>query len=403
MQKRRMVLLIPSMLDAHFDLLRFAFDEKHRKTTVLTNTEHITEIGLSYAHNDLCYPGILIIGQLIGAVRSGAVDPTRSVFLIPQAGDACRGSNYLHMIRRALKRAGIEMPVISLNFMEMEAQAQFSVTPAKLLKAIAAVLYGDLLLFLRNQVQPYEKNFGETAALYTRWMKRLGKRLQQCRDVSPMALKHQFQEITASFAQIPRVTRNCVKVGIVGELYIKYCAIGNHNLVSFLLENGAEPMVNGFSWYMLYYIDTHLSEAAAVSPAVKAAYRAAGVWLERLQRQMTEKIQAYGFFCPEPFSRFKHRAEQTVSCTCPVGDGWLIGAEICNLAALGYRRIACVQPFGCMPNHVCGKGLYASIQRRLGNVQLVSLDYDASSSDINLQNRAGMLLWDVPQVSEKFF
>lgn len=391
MKSYRKKLVIPAMLDAHFDLLQYAFCSSRLEMMVLENRQDVVRTGLSYAHNDLCYPAVLIIGQLIAAVQQGLLDPSESVFLIPQAGDACRGSNYLYLIRTALERAGISMPVISLNFVEQREDVQFQLTLSMLWKSLAAVMYSDMLLLLYNQVKPYEAVSGESQALYEKWICRLQEDLKRGINLRPRAIRRNFQQIAGEFADIGRVGRDCPKIGIVGELYMKYCALGNHDLVEYFRKRGAEPMVNGFSWYVLYYISTHLTETSIVNPGMAAAYRAAGAYIERMQRQMVEAIREKGFVCFDAFSGFERTARRHFSSRCSVGDGWLIGGEICNFAALGCDRIACVQPFGCMANQVCGKGVYAALQRKLGDIRLVSIDYDSSGSLVNLQNRAELL------------
>lgn len=388
----RKKLVIPAMLDAHFDLLQYAFSSKHLETIVLHQTKDIVKIGLSYAHNDLCYPAILIIGQLISAVRCGDIHPSECVFLIPQAGDACRGSNYLCLIRKALARAGIDMPVISLNFLEEQEEMQFHLTPLMLWKALAAILYSDLLMLLTNQVMPYEAHAGETQQLCDAWTARLQQDLKNSAHLLPCTIRQNWKQIAEAFTKIPRVQRNCPKIGIVGELYIKYCGLGNHRLIEQLREAGAEVMVNGFSWYVLYYVQTHLTELSMVNPLMAGAYRVAGRYITAMQRRMVQTIRRAGFVCFDSFPVFEQIARRSYSGRCPVGDGWLIGAEMCNFAELGYRRIACVQPFGCMANQVCGKGIYAALQRKLRDVRLAVLDYDASGSEIQWQNRAALLL-----------
>ncbi len=388
----RKKLVIPSMLDAHFDLLQYAFYSKNVEMIVIRQTKDIVKTGLSYAHNDLCYPAILIIGQLVCAVRRGEIQPEECVFLIPQAGDACRGSNYLHLIRKALVRAGIDMKVISLNFIEEQEISQFHLSPMMLWKALEAVLYGDLLMILSNQIIPYEKNAGETQQLCYQWTVRLQQDLMKNQHLGILAMKSIWHNIIDDFAAIPRVDRSCTRVGIVGELYIKYCALGNHHLIQRLLEMGAEPMVNGFSWYALYYIRTHLTELSMVNPIKAAVYRMAGNFIEWMQKQMVETLHCAGFTCFDAFSEFEKIAREKYHSNCSIGDGWLIGAEICNYAAIGCQRIACVQPFGCMANQVCGKGIYASLQRKLENVRLAVLDYDASGSEIQWLNRLALLL-----------
>lgn len=388
----RKKIVIPSMLDMHFDLLQYALYSKKVETIVLHQTKDIVKIGLTYAHNDLCYPAILIIGQLISAVRCGDIEPSECVFLIPQAGDACRGSNYLHLIRKALSRAGIEIEVITLNFIEEQEITQFHLTPIMLWKAFAAVFYSDLLMILSNQTTPYEANAGDTDRLYQQWTKRLQQDLQLNQNLGIGTMQKNWKQIAADFAALPRIQRNCPKVGIVGELYIKYCALGNHRLIAQLQAMGAEPMVNGFSWYVMYYIRTHLTELSMVNPIEAAAYSGAGRWIQLMQKRLVGVIRSAGFSCMDAFPDFEKAARKTYPNRCGVGDGWLIGAEMCHFAAMGYRRIACVQPFGCMANQVCGKGIYASLQRKLEDVRLAVMDYDASGSEIQWLNRVALLL-----------
>jgi predicted nucleotide-binding protein (sugar kinase/HSP70/actin superfamily) len=389
---KKITLIIPAMLDETFDLLKYAFDSRNVHTVVLKNTDGVVNTGLEYVNNDICYPCVIITGQLITAVRSGRLDTENCVFMTAQAGDACRGSNYISVIRKALKKAEIDIPVISLNFMDLEKNARFSVTPKMLVKALAAVMFSDILMLLKNQVLPYEVNSGETMRLYKDWQIRLKRRILRCERLDPLSLSRTFRMISDDFAKIERRQLNLKKVGIVGELYVKYCSIGNHGVGDFLASRGAEHMTNGFSWYVLYYIDTHLTELSEVNPVMAAAYGTAGKFIESVQRSMVKAIKANGFACFDSFSGFKRTAEKYIPCACPTGDGWLIGAEICNFAEIGYGRVACVQPFGCMPNHVCGRGLYSSIQRRVGNVRLVSVDYDSGSSEVNIRNRLQMLL-----------
>ena len=389
---KKKLLLIPAMLDDTFDLLKYAFESERYHAVVLKNTEGVINTGLEFMHNDLCYPGVIIAGQLICALRSGRIDPENCVFMIAQAGDACRGSNYLHLIKKALLKAGFDIPVISLNFLDIEGGEKLSLTPAFLLKALAAVLLSDILMILRNQVKPYEKNEGECEALCRRWKIKIRRRLLRCEGLDPISLRRLFYEISDDFAKVEKRDIKLKKVGIVGELYIKYCSIGNKNIGDFLNRRNAEFMINGFSWYALYYIDTHLTELSAVDPVTAAAYSAAGKVIGSLQKSMIKAIRKNGFVCFDGFSEFKATAERYIPCTCPTGDGWLIGAEICSFAEHGYSRVVCAQPFGCMPNHVCGRGLYSSIQRRVGNVRLVSVDYDSSDAEVNLRNRIQMLL-----------
>lgn len=384
-----MTILVPAMLDETFELLKAAFASAEVKVVLLKNSHKIINTGLEFVHNDMCCPCAIMVGQLVNALRSGRYDVRRTAFLCAQAGDACRGSNYIPLIRRALRKAGFDTPVLSLNFFGMEEGARFDITPAFLLKALAAVMYSDMLMIISNQVRPYELHKGQTDELCKRWQKRLRRDIFKGRGL--LSYKSMFKKICADFAAIGRTKQDKVRIGFAGELYMKYCSIGNRQLLRHYEKCGAQVFVNGFSWYVLYYIDSHMNE---FSPIITAGYKAAARLIECVQKLMVKTLRQYGFECFDSFTAFKRRAESRLPCRCTTGDGWLIGADIVNHALGGTKCIACLQPFGCMPNHVCGHGLYSSIQRRLSDTgaRLVSIDFDSSGSDVNIYNRAQILL-----------
>jgi len=357
---------------------------------ILVEEENIANIGLRYTHNDLCYPAIMIIGQMISALQSGKYDLEKTVLMIGQAGDACRGSNYICMIRKALDRAGFSMvPVMSLNVKGLEKGQQVQVSVGMAKRALAAMMYGDLLMILNNQITPYEVNKGETNQYVEKWTKTLAEDLKQGRNLSRSAMKKNFRGIAEDFKKVSTEAKNIRKVGIVGEIYIKYCHLGNWNMEQFLREQNCEYYVNGLSWYALYYIYTHLTNEGFL---MGKAYEFALKYVGGIQKSMVNTIRQYGFYSMDEFQIFKKKAEGIVSSHCSIGDGWIIGAEIANHVKNGYSKVICVQPFGCLPNQVCGKGLYPSIQRKLKNAQLVSVDFDSSGTDVNVKNRIKLLL-----------
>lgn len=389
LREQKMTILVPAMLDETFELLKAAFASKSVKVVLLKNTQGVINTGLGYVHNDLCSPCAIMVGQLVKALRSGRYDVRKTAFLCAQAGDSCRGSNYIPLIRRAVKKAGFDIPVLSLNFFDMEQGARFDITPAFLLKALAAVMYSDILMLLKNQIRPYELHKGQTDELCRNWQSRLRKDIFNGKGL--LSYKRNFNNICRDFAAIEQIGGTKPRVGFAGELYMKYCSIGNRRLLRHYESRGAEVRVNGFSWYVLYYIDSHLYD---FSPVVTAGYKAAARIIESVQKLMIRTLRSYGFQCFDSFTPFKKKAQSRIPCRCTTGDGWLIGAEIVNHALCGTKGVACLQPFGCMPNHVCGHGLYSSIQRRLSDtgVRLVSVDFDTSGSDVNIYNRAEMLL-----------
>ena len=394
-QNEKYTLLIPAMLDAHFPLLKYAFYSKKYRPVIMEETEGITNLGLKYVHNDLCYPAILITGQILKTLQSGKYDLKKTVVLEPQAGDACRGSNYIPVIRKALDEAGYSMiPVISLNVTGLEKKHSLPITRDLLIRAVSAAYYGDLLMILSNQTTPYEENAGDTQKLHDKWISVLAEDLKNGNNLSFEMIKLRFEEITEDFAAIPRKDVKRSKIGIVGELYIKYCHLGNWNLETFLREQKCEYYINGITWYALYYMDTHLlSEGGEPKRSVIAkGVRSIFEYFLDLQKTMVNTLKKQGFYCMDAYDEFKKKADGYVTYQCSIGDGWLIGAEFANHALNGYNRIICGQPFGCLPSHVCGRGLYPAIRRKLPDTQYISVDYDSSGTDTLVKSRIRMLL-----------
>lgn len=394
-QNKKYTLLIPAMLDAHFPLLQYAFYSRKYHPVIMDETEGITNLGLKYTHNDLCYPAILIVGQIIKTLQSGKYDVNRTVVLEPQAGDACRGSNYIPVIRKALDNAGFSMvPVISLNVTGLERKHSLPITKALLVRAVAAAYYGDMLMILTNQTMPYERNAGDTRKVHDKWISILKEDIRQGKRLSFRDIRQRFDEIAKDYRTVLRVDKKLLKVGVVGELYIKYCHLGNWNLECFLRQQDCEYYINGLTWYALYYMDTHLLSEGGVRKE-GAATKGVSLIFEQfldLQKSMVNAMRKQGFYSMDAYDVFKEKAEGYVTYQCSIGDGWLLGAEFANHALNGYNRIICGQPFGCLPSHVCGRGLYPAIRRKLPDTQYISVDYDASGTDTLVKSRIRMLL-----------
>jgi len=390
MNNQRLTVLVPSLLDNHFPLLKYAFQSKDYDIIMLQNdSKNLQYLGLQYAHNDMCYPLILIVGQTLDTLQNNSYDLDNTVFLMAQGGDNCRGSNTIHLMRKALKSAGYNIPVISLNFVGLENNSKFKVDIPMVFKSITAIMYGDILMLLKNQIEPYEISKGETKKRVLKWYNTLKSEILNTKYLHKDRLSKNFQSIIDDFKTIPcDFTRKTIKVGIVGEIYTRYCHIGNWNVEEFLLNQGCEFMVNGFSWYVLYYIDTHLNE----DNPLKYGYMFAKRYFETIQDILVQTLRKNGFKCLDTYSNFKNKSFKYFYSECNVAEGWLISAEICNLSLNGYKKILGLQPFGCMANHVCGRGVYSSLQRKLKDTQIVSIDYDASGTEVNVRNRIKMLL-----------
>ncbi len=390
--KQKQILLIPALLDAHFPLMKYAFYTKHYHPVILNNSRAVTETGLRFVHNDMCYPCILNTGQMIRALGSGKFDPAQTKLLMPSVGDACRGSNYTEVLRKAVRKAGYrDTRVLTMNLKHIDEENQLGITPKMILRAFFALWYGDLLLMLVQQVRPYEAETGAAERCRDKWFKLLGAELRCCRNLRIGLMLRRFDEIAADFAAIPRLKIKKQRIAIVGELYTKYCALGNWDMVRYLEKTGCESYTNGLSWYVLYYIDSHLM---AAPPYEAAGYKAIGRILQKIQNRMIDAVKRAGFFSLPPLDVLKKEVSGKVSFAAAIGDGWLIGAEAAGYIMHGCSKVLAIQPFGCMPNHVIGRGLYASLQRRCGG-HIVSVDVDSSGTRVNAYNRARMLI-DIP-------
>ena len=384
-------LLIPSLLDDWFPLLRCAFASEQWEPVLLTEDDpHLAELGLKYFHNELCYPVFLVAGQVLSALGSGRYDPARCGVLFGQAGDECRGSCGIRLLRRVLDHLGYgQVATLSLNVRGIDRGTGLPITVSMVRRGLAAAVWGDVLALLRDQTRPYEAVPGAAEALWRQWMETLGADLSADRGLSRRGILDRCREMAADFRAVERVPRRVQKVAVVGEIYTKYCHLGNWGLENYLAAEHCEIGVGGITWYALYYMDGHALKGPA--PA-RRVYRWLFSYLAGIQREMIAVLEAAGFTALPPLPELKRQAEGYAPLRVTVADGWLIAAEAAGWARLGYRKILCVQPFACLPGHIFGKGLYAALQRKLPEARLVSVDYDASTGPGTVESRIRMLL-----------
>ena len=384
-------LLIPSLLDDWFPLLRCAFASEQWEPVLLTEDDpHLAELGLKYFHNELCYPVFLVAGQVLSALGSGRYDPARCGVLFGQAGDECRGSCGIRLLRRVLDHLGYgQVATLSLNVRGIDRGTGLPITVSMVRRGLAAAVWGDVLALLRDQTRPYEAVPGAAEALWRQWMETLGADLSADRGLSRRGILDRCREMAADFRAVERVPRRVQKVAVVGEIYTKYCHLGNWGLENYLAAEHCEIGVGGITWYALYYMDGHALKGPA--PA-RRVYRWLFSYLAGIQREMIAVLEAAGFTALPPLPELKRQAEGYAPLRVTVADGWLIAAEAAGWARLGYRKILCVQPFACLPGHIFGKGQYAALQRKLPQVRLVSVDYDASTGEGTVESRIRMLL-----------
>ena len=383
-------LLIPSLLDDHFPLLRHAFASRYWQPVLLTEDRGLADLGLRFVHSEMCYPAILVAGQILAALGSGRYDPAACGVLIGQAGDECRGSCFIRIMRRVLDRAGYpEVTLVSLNVRGIERGAALPVSPAMVGRALAAAVWGDTLAILRNQFRPVEAVPGAAEALWREWTGRLAPDL--ARVPSRRRILERCREMTASFQTLETVSRPVEDVAVVGEVYTKNCRLGNWDLMALLASEGYRVRVGGLTWQALYYMDSHSLKGPWLH---RLFYRAVRRYTAAVQEEMLAILRAADIPTLPPLPRLKRQAAGLAPLRVTVADGWLIAAEAVGWADAGCRKILCVQPFACLPGHVFGKGQYPSLQRALPHVRLVSVDYDASTGEGTVLSRIRMLLDD---------
>ncbi len=395
--KQEYTLLMPQMLPVHFDMLRKCFELDGFKAVML-NTHHqgIVDTGLKYVHNDTCYPALLVIGQLIDAIQNGGYDPHKVAVVITQTGGGCRASNYIHLLRKALVKAGLEfIPVLSLNLSGLEPNPGFKPTLKLALRLIRAVFYGDLMTWMGNQCLPYEVSKGQTNALIERWKNRIIDEFDRGGGLSRRAFRKNLAAIAADFAAIPVTGEKKIPVGIVGEIYVKFSSLGNNGLEQFLLDEGAEPVVPGLADFLIFKIDNRAEDVDLYGgkSLKKLAMKLAEKYFHGIQMDMIQAISQYPRFrVMQPFTHLKPLVKDYLGYGNKMGEGWLLTAEMLDLIEMGVPNIVCTQPFGCLPNHVAGKGMIGKIKQEHPESNIVAVDYDPSATKINQENRIKLML-----------
>ncbi|MBQ2124603.1 MAG: 2-hydroxyacyl-CoA dehydratase [Spirochaetales bacterium] len=390
-------ILIPMMLPIHFTLIKNVFNQAGYNMELLTNSgSAVVQEGLKYVHNDTCYPALLVIGQFIDALKSGKYDVTKVALIITQTGGGCRASNYIHLLRKALDKAGFGfVPVVSLNFGGLEKNAGFKLTIPILRRAIAAVAYGDVLMTLNNQVKAYEDNPGETQILTDNWVTKLADEVSHDRGLTTKEMEKNLHAIIKSFSKIPRHVVPKVKVGIVGEIFVKYSGLGNNELEAFLASQDCEVMVPGLMGFMLFKIDNRLEDIRLYggSRMKKIVVSILMQFFVKMETLMIDIFKDYPeFIPPSSYKHTKSLVKGIIGYGNKMGEGWLLTAEILELIELGYANVVCTQPFGCLPNHICAKGMIHKIRERYNDANIVAVDYDPGATKVNQENRIKLML-----------
>lgn len=394
--KRDYTILMPTMLSRHFRIISQVLNSFGYNTKLLDNIgPEVAETGLKYVHNDTCYPAILVIGQFISALQSGEYDPHKTALIYFQTGGGCRASNYISLLRKALENAGYSyVPVISINFSGLESHPGFKMTLPLLHRLFYAVIYGDMLLTLVHQCKPYEIHPGDTEHLAEEFTIKLADEMKTS-GISFKKVKKNCKMMLERFGKIPRRNEKRIRVGVVGEIYVKYSPLGNNNLEQFLNDEGVEVVMPGLLDFFLYSLIASMSDWKLYG-LKRSGYLIAKLGYNFVTHQQDEIIDLMlsdgHFEPPTPMSHTLSLIRNYMGIGTKMGEGWLLPAEMLELNDKGVHNIICTQPFGCLPNHICGKGMMKPLKDQNPEMNIVAIDYDAGATRVNQENRIKLML-----------
>ena len=389
-------ILAPQMAPYHFELLQTVFNSNGYHFELLPSVDPgAVDAGLKYVNNDICYPSILVTGQIMEAVTSGRYDMTKTAVLITQTGGGCRATNYISLIRKALKEAGYpNVPVIALALNKTnEHNEGFSLSAAMLKLAIPALLFADLLMMLLYRVRPYEIEAGSANALFRKWMDYLVAELPHMKWKQAKRL---FAQIVQEFDELPCENFGSKpRVGVVGEILVKFHPTANNQIVDVIEAEGCEANVPGLVDFFLFGIENRVYRHRELTPNRIEAIGAQAIvnFLEKMRDAVRKPLQASKRF--DSFGRIEETAEgaaQILDLCNMMGEGWLLTGEMVELIKAGTPNIVCTQPFACLPNHVVGKAVIKELRKRYPEANIVAVDYDPGASEVNQLNRIKLMI-----------
>ena len=392
--RKEYTILSPQMSPIHFELIEEAARLEGYRIEILPDVEMgVVEEGLKHVHNDACYPSILVVGQVMAALKSGRYDLNKTAVIMSQTGGGCRASNYIGFIRKALREARMEqIPVISLNAGGLEENPGFKVSMRMLKRCVMAMVYGDLLMRLTYAVRPYEKNSGETNDLLNKWLKELKPVLAK---MSIWEYHRNIRKIIKEFESVEILDVKKPKVGVVGEILVKFHPFANNYIVDILEKEGAEAVVPDLLDFFLYcaYNGVYKREKLAGSLKGELISRYI-IWrIENYRRVMKKELsKSKRFHPPKSIYELADLTKGVMHLGHQTGEGWFLTAEMLELIESGASNITCLQPFACLPNHITGKGMVGELKRRYPDANIVPVDYDPGASHVNQLNRIKLML-----------
>ena len=394
--KEEYTILAPMMAPIHFSMFEQIFASEGYKVKMLTSTnDAIKDIGLQNVHNDTCYPALLVVGQMLEALQSGEYDTNKVALFMTQTGGGCRASNYIPLIRRALKRNGLEhIPVLSFNMVGMEKNPGFKLTPQLLIRGVYAAFFGDVFMRCVYRMRPYEQVKGTTDKLHEKWVG-ICKKFISSRYPTYGQFKKICRQIIREFDNIPITDEQKPKVGIVGEILVKFLPAANNHLVDLLESEGAEAVMPDLIDFLLYcFYNTNFKAENLGMKKSSATIGNAGIALLEYFRKPAARAFAASkhFDPPAHIQDLAGYAKPIVSNGNQTGEGWFLTGEMLELIHSGVNNIVCTQPFGCLPNHVVGKGVIKELRHQYPMSNIVAIDYDPGASEVNQLNRIKLML-----------
>lgn len=394
--KKTYTILCPQMSPIHFDLIEAAIRSFGYKLEILKNDDRAAiDTGLKYVNNDACYPSLIVVGQIMDALLSGKYDLNHTAVMMSQTGGGCRASNYIGFLRRALEKAGMpQIPVISLNANGMETNPGFSLTLPLITKAMQAVVYGDIFMRVLYATRPYEATPGSANALHRELNERCIKSLSR-RSPSMLEFNKNIREIVTAFDALPRNNVVKPKVGIVGEILVKFSPLANNHVVDLLESEGAEAVMPDLMDFLLYCFYNSNFKADHLGGKHSTAYLCnMGIALLEYFRRTSRKelSKSVHFLPPAKIGDLARMAEHYVSIGNQTGEGWFLTGEMLELIHSGTTNIVCAQPFGCLPNHIVGKGVIKELRKSNPEANIIAIDYDPGASEVNQLNRIKLML-----------
>jgi predicted nucleotide-binding protein (sugar kinase/HSP70/actin superfamily) len=395
--RKNYTILCPQMSPIHFELLQPAFQAAGYNLVIPDiPTRDCVDYGLRFVNNDACYPSLIVVGQLMAAIQSGDYDMSKTAVLISQTGGGCRASNYIGFYRRALEKAGYpEVPVISISAQGIEKNPGFTFTPKLIQHGLYALIFGDIFMRCVYRVRPYEATPGSTDALHDKWRKKVIAFVTRDGVLSHREYKKMCREIIHDFDTLPVLDVKKPRVGIVGEILVKFLPAANNHLAELLEAEGAEAVVPDLTDFLLYcfYNTNFKHENLGASKKSQIVCNAAIKFFEWLRKDARAAFEASDRFTPPAYiEETAERAKDIVSLGNQTGEGWFLTGEMLELIHDDVPNIVCIQPFGCLPNHVVGKGVIKTIRHENPTANIVAIDYDPGASEVNQLNRIKLML-----------